>query len=96
MLCNCREESELRDVSFRQLTAKMITEAARSGEMPIALAAFEYTGKILGMKLADSVAHTSPEAIILFGGLANAGELIFEPTRRSMDAARAGDLQGGR
>jgi glucokinase len=38
------------------------------------------------MKLADSVAHMSPEAIILFGGLANAGELIFEPTKRYLEA----------
>jgi glucokinase len=38
------------------------------------------------LKLADSVAHLSPEAIILFGGLASAGELIFEPTKRSLEA----------
>lgn len=84
MLCNSREPSEFRDISFNTLTAKMITEAANRKD-PIALAAFEYTGKILGMKLADSVEHTSPEAIILFGGLANAGELIFAPTKRSLE-----------
>ncbi len=38
------------------------------------------------MKLADAVAITSPEAIFLFGGLAAAGELIFQPTRLSMEA----------
>jgi len=43
------------------------------------------TGNILGIKLADSVAHTSPEAIIMFGGLAKAGDLIFKPTKRSME-----------
>jgi glucokinase len=37
------------------------------------------------MKLADSVAHLSPEAIILFGGLAKAGDLIFKPTKQSME-----------
>lgn len=84
MLCNSREESEFRDVSFNQLTAKMISAAARKGD-PIARAAFEYTGEILGMKLAESVEHTSPEAIILFGGLANAGDLIFAPTKRSLE-----------
>ncbi len=85
MLCDSRQDSELRDVPFRKLTGRMISEAAHRGD-PIALAAFEYTGKVLGMKLADSVAHTTPEAIILFGGLANAGDLIFEPTRRWMEA----------
>jgi glucokinase len=84
LLCNSREDSEFRDVSYHQLTAKRITEAAQRGDA-VALAAFDDTGRVLGMKLADSVAHTSPEAIILFGGLANAGDLLFVPTKRSME-----------
>jgi glucokinase len=80
-----RTESELRRISFEELTAKMISDAARRGD-PIAREAFEITGKILGRKLADSVVHTSPAAIILFGGLAAAGDLIFEPTKRHMEA----------
>jgi glucokinase len=84
MLCNSREDSEFRGVSFNQLTAKMISQAAQRGD-PIARAAFEHTGEILGMKLAESVEHTSPEAIVLFGGLANAGDLIFAPTKRSLE-----------
>ena len=62
----------------------MITEAAQRGD-PVALEAFEFTGRLLGLKLADAVAHTSPEAIFLFGGLANAGEYIFRPTRKWME-----------
>jgi glucokinase len=81
-----RTESELRHVSYDHLTAKMVSDAARKGD-PIAREAFEITGKILGRKLADSVAHTSPAAIILYGGLAAAGELIFEPTKRHMEAS---------
>jgi glucokinase len=84
ILCNSREDSEFRGVSFNQLTAKMISQAAQRGD-PIARAAFEHTGEILGMKLAESVEHTSPEAIVLFGGLANAGDLIFAPTKRSLE-----------
>ena len=93
MLCNSREESEFRDVAFNQLTAKMVTDAAKRGD-PIARAAFEYTGEILGRKLAESVAHTSPEAIILFGGLANAGDLIFAPTKRSLEEHVMGMFRG--
>ena len=37
------------------------------------------------MKLADTVVHTDPEAIFLFGGLAQAGRLIFEPTIYHME-----------
>ncbi|MBC7920052.1 MAG: ROK family protein [Ferruginibacter sp.] len=81
LLAQRRTESPLRGVSYHALTARMVSEAAEAGD-PIAAEAFELTGKILGLKLADAVAHTSPEAIILFGGLAGAGKLIFEPTAR--------------
>jgi glucokinase len=79
LLCDETHASSLRDVGFNEMTAKMISQAAQQGD-PIALEAFEITGKILGMKLADTVAHTSPEVIFLFGGLTNAGDLIFNPT----------------
>jgi glucokinase len=84
MIASEIEESELRNVSFHDLDAKMITDAALKGD-PLAIKAFDYTGKMLGIKLADAVAHTSPEAIFLFGGLSLAGDLIFEPTRKYMD-----------
>jgi glucokinase len=80
LLCNETTPSKLRDVSFHDLTAKDIANAVQEGDL-IALKAFEYTGKILGTKLADTVAHSSPEAIFLFGGLINAGEILFKPTR---------------
>lgn len=77
-------DSELRKISYNDLTAKMITEAARKGDQ-IALEAFEYTGRILGSKLADAVGHTSPEAIFLLGGLAKAQDLILKPTKLYME-----------
>lgn len=80
------EESELRGIGFNDLTARMVTEAALRKD-PIACEAFEYTGWVLGNKLADMVAHSSPEAIFLLGGLANARELIIEPTKRHMEEA---------
>ena len=84
LICNSTEPSLLRQISFSDLSAKMVYEAAQSGDR-LALEAFEQCGRVLGMKLADSVAHLSPEAIILCGGLAAAGALIFEPTRRSLE-----------
>jgi len=62
----------------------MIYEAAVNGDK-IALAAFAYTGEILGKALANAVAFSSPEAIILFGGLASAGEILFQPTQKAME-----------
>jgi len=84
LLANLNMDSELRNIPFNQLTAKMISEAALRNDK-VALQAFDFTGKVLGLKLADSIAHLSPEAIILFGGLALAGDLIFLPTKKYME-----------
>ncbi len=56
-----------------------ISQAAKNGDAT-ALEIFDYTGKILGQCLADAVAITSPKKIILFGGLAQSGHLILDPT----------------
>ena len=76
--------SELRKFSFDELDSKMIHDAAKNGDA-LAKKAFEYTGMMLGFKLADVVAHTNPEAIFLFGGLALAKDLIFAPTKEHME-----------
>ena len=78
-------DSVLRDVSFNNLSAKMITTAALEGDY-IANEAFRYTAKVLGLKLADAVAHSSPKTIFLFGGLVHAGDILLEPVRRQMNA----------
>ena len=80
MLGWSKSESALRKVCYDELTAAAIAEFAQKGD-PVALKAFDFTAKTLGIKLADMVAHTSPEAIFLFGGLANAGDLLFDPVR---------------
>ena len=84
LFCNTMTPSELRRLPFENMTAEMVHQAALRND-PIALEAFEYTGRILGMKLADSVAHLSPEAIIFSGGLAAAGDLVINPTREAME-----------
>lgn len=78
------EDSDLRNIPYDQLTSLMITEAANKQD-PLAIKAFEYTGRILGEKLADTVLHTSPEAIFLFGGLVRAGDYLFKPTQKYME-----------
>lgn len=74
------DESSLRDYSFNALTSKLIYQAAIKGDR-IANMAFEFTGEKLGKALANSVVHFSPEAIVIFGGLASAGNLIINPLR---------------
>lgn len=84
LLATSNEGSTLRNSCIDDLDSKMIYSAAIAGDK-IAIEAFEFTGKILGLKLADAIAVTSPEAIILFGGLALAGDLIIEPTKKAME-----------
>lgn len=85
MLADEMDESELRGISFHDLSTEKISECAHNGDK-VAIKAFEYTGQVLGAKLADTIAHTDPETIFLLGGLSQAGDLIFEPTRRHLEA----------
>ncbi|MEN0049777.1 MAG: ROK family protein [Bacteroidota bacterium] len=76
-------DSLLRGQSFEELTGKEISEAAQANDQ-VALEAFEFTGQMLGEGLASMVAYFNPEAIFLTGGLAKAGDLILDPTRRHL------------
>ncbi len=84
LLARSTDETELRAISFNNLTAEKIHALARLGD-PIAIEAFEVTGKLLGRVLSNTVAVFDPEAIILSGGLMNAGDLLLEPTTRSFN-----------
>lgn len=77
-------KSLLSGVGFQKITSEMIYEAAEKKDR-LALEAFNITGEILGRKLADVAAITDPKAIFLLGGLAQAGNLIFNPTRNAME-----------
>jgi glucokinase len=79
------QPSSLRSVPQDQIDSKKVYEAAIAGDA-LAKEIFESTGTILGAALANFVMFSSPEAIILFGGLTKAGDLILKPTRESMEA----------
>lgn len=74
------DPSTLRSLDLEAITSKDVYEAAASGDK-LAKEIFEYTGKMLGDAFADFVAFSSPQAIILFGGLARSGELLLKPLR---------------
>ena len=79
-----KDESLLRDLDPDVITSKDVYEAAMKNDK-MALEIFEFTGNLLGEAFADFVAFSSPEAIILFGGLTKAGDLIMNPVKRSME-----------
>jgi len=74
--------SLLKDID--NITSKDVYDAAKEGDQ-LAIDVFNYTGKILGQKLADFIAFSAPEAIVLFGGLARSKEFIYEPTLKAMN-----------
>ena len=76
------EPSSLR--SLDTIASKDVYEAAKEGDK-FALKIFEFTGKILGRSFADFIAFSSPEAIVLFGGLARAKEFLTEPIENAMN-----------
>ena len=84
ILENSSEPSLLRSISKENIGAREVHTAAKKGDK-LALQTFEETGKTLGFALSNSIAHTSPEAIFLFGGIAKSGEYLLEPTQRYME-----------
>lgn len=78
------EPSLLRNIPAEEIQSKDVYEAARKGDK-LALDVFKFTGEILGKALANFIAFSSPEAIVLFGGLAKSGDYIMKPIQQAMD-----------
>jgi glucokinase len=83
-LTGTEEASTLRDIPLDELDSKAVFDAAVSGDS-LAQKVFKTTGDILGMALANFVMFSSPEAIILFGGLTKAGDILMNPIKESME-----------
>ncbi|KAA6333386.1 Glucokinase [termite gut metagenome] len=78
------EASVLRNIAPENITSKDVHDAAIQGDV-IAQETFNFTGRVLGQALADFIAFSSPQAIILFGGLTKAGDYIMKPIQKAID-----------
>ena len=78
------EPSLLREIPAEEIVSKDVYDAAVKGDK-LALDIFEFTGRILGEALSDFIAFSSPEAIVLFGGLAKSGDFIMKPIKKALD-----------
>ena len=87
------DESSLRELPIEDITSKDVFDAANAGDQ-LAKDVFEYTGKILGEALCDFTVFSSPQAIVLFGGLAKSGELLMKPLRNAMEKNMMGIFKG--
>jgi glucokinase len=84
IMSEMREPSQLRDIPPSELTAKKIAAAAAEND-PIALEAMDYTAEMLALGIVNAIGFSSPEAVFLFGGLTQAGDLLFTPVREYVD-----------
>ncbi len=85
LLSEMREESVLRDIPPAELTSKRIAQAAAKKD-PVAVKAMDETARHLAFGIINAIGFSSPEAVFLFGGLANAGDMLFKPVRKYVEA----------
>lgn len=85
--------SLLRNIPTEDITSKDVFDAAMEGD-EVAKEIFNFTGKILGEAISDFVAFSAPEAIVLFGGLTKAGDLILNPIVENMEKNLLGIWHG--
>jgi glucokinase len=84
MLQSTNEASMLRQYSDDEIDSRLVYECAMRGDK-LAKEVYRFTGQILGEALANFVMVTSPEAVVLFGGVSKAGDLFLEPAREYMN-----------
>lgn len=84
MLQKTNRPSLLRDLEPEKITSLDVSIAAGKGD-ELAKEIYEFTGKMLGEACADFAAFSSPEAFIIFGGMAKAGDLLMTPLKKSYD-----------
>jgi glucokinase len=84
MLAQSSDDSLLRNYALEEINSKKVFDCAIQGDK-LAAEVYRYTGQILGEALANFIMFSSPEAIILFGGVIKAGDLIMKPTKEHME-----------
>ena len=84
IISSTTQETVLRNLDIDAITSKDVYDAAEQGD-EVAKQIFDYTGTILGQQLADFIAFSAPEAIVLFGGLTKSGHWIKDPVEKAMN-----------
>lgn len=74
------------------ITPYIVAQAALQGDA-VSIQIFKQMGKIIGLGLTSVVNLLNPEKIIIGGGVADAGDILFDPIRKTI-ADRAMPIQG--
>ena len=84
IISSTTKDTILRKLDIDAITSKYVYDAAEQGD-EVAKEIFDFTGTILGQQLADFIAFSAPEAIVLFGGLTKSGHWIKDPVEKAMN-----------
>ena len=84
MLEESSKKSLLRNYPLDEVNSKKVYDCAMEGD-ELSVEVYRYTGQLLGEALANFVMFSSPEAVVLFGGVIKAGDLLMGPTKEHME-----------
>jgi glucokinase len=89
--------SQLEDESLKEhfpegeLDAKLVSDAAEDGN-ELAIAAYERAGKYIGIAIANLLHIFNIKTIIIGGGVSRAGEILFDPIKKSVEESVISDV----
>lgn len=84
LMSELQEQSVLRSIAPSDLTSKQIAEAAAKKDS-LAIKAMDFTAEKIAFGIANAIGFSSPEAVFLCGGLAQAGKALFNPVKKYTD-----------
>jgi glucokinase len=75
--------AEIVSYDLNKVTPEIISQAAQAGDS-IAKDIYERAGFYIGIGVANLIAIISPQMVVIGGGVAQAGDLLFDPIRRTV------------
>lgn len=86
------KSTKYRELAKNEITPYVVCEAAKQGDV-VAKKIFEIMGNYIGIGLSSVVNLLNPEKIVIGGGVADAGDLLFGPIKETLKK-RAMPIQG--
>lgn len=86
-------DSLLHRYDKKEITSRVVYESAVAGD-PLAIEVFRFTAELLGRALANFILFSAPEAIIFFGGVARAKDLLLTVAIEYMNQNLPSNWQG--
>lgn len=79
-----RNGGKLSGISVEKITAETVVDAVRKGDK-IALEVWDNAVKLLAIGIGNAITTVAPNAVIIGGGISNAGNILFEPLRKRLN-----------